>query len=82
VANFHRNTLRAVAVVLGAAGLEHPADIKPWHLHVRGQNGQILRGSDFHPALSPGALLKEECEPELAHEWRLAQAGSFEPTPI
>jgi glutamate synthase domain-containing protein 2 len=82
VANFHRNTLKALAVLLGAAGLEHPTDIKPWHLHVRGQNGQILRGSDFHPQLAPGALLAEECEPELAHEWRLAQAESFDPAPV
>jgi hypothetical protein len=79
VANFHRNTLRAVAVLLGSAGLNHPDDVKPWHLHMRGENGQILRGSDFHPQLAHGALLAEECDPDLAREWRTARADSFDP---
>ena len=37
VANFHRNTMRALAELLGAAGLSHPDDIKPWHLQFRHQ---------------------------------------------
>ncbi len=79
VANFHRNTLRALAELMGAAGLEHPSDLKPWHLHERSENGQIQRVSDIHPLLAPGALLTEECEPDLVREWRLAQAESFDP---
>ena len=35
VANFHRNTLRALAELLGAAGLNHPNELKPWHLQIR-----------------------------------------------
>ena len=82
VANFHRNTLRALAELLGAAGLAHPSDIKPWHMHARGESGAILRGDEFYPRVPPGALLDGEVNAELAREWRLAQAESFEPTPF
>ena len=39
VANFHRNTLRALAELLGSAGLGHPDQLKPWHLQIRHQSG-------------------------------------------
>jgi glutamate synthase domain-containing protein 2 len=78
VANFHRNTLKALAEVLGAAGLSHPQDIKPWHLHIRHPDGRVLRGDLAFPHVAPGALLKGETDGELAREWGHARADSFE----
>lgn len=78
-ANFHRNTLKALAEVLGAAGLAHPRQIKPWHLHVRRADGKVLRGDAAFPQLEPGALLRGAVEGELAQEWERAQAESFAP---
>ena len=80
VANFHRNTLRALAELLGAAGLAHPSDFMPWHLHVRDESGNILRGDQFYPRPAFGALIDGDAPPTLVQEWRLAQAESFEPT--
>jgi len=79
VASFHRNTLHALAELLGAAGLEHPEDLKPWHLQVRHQSGAIMRGDDVYPRVAAGALLKGEAGPALSREWERAQAASFEP---
>jgi glutamate synthase domain-containing protein 2 len=79
VAGFHRNTLHALAELLGAAGLEHPQDLKPWHLQVRHQSGAIMRGDDVYPRVAPGALLVGEAPTALIREWERAQAGSFEP---
>jgi len=79
VANFHKNTLKALAEVLGAAGLSHLSEIKPWHLHVRHADGRVLRGDMIYLHLEPGALLRGEVEDDLAQEWALAQADSFEP---
>jgi len=79
VANFHRNTLRALAELLGSAGLAHPSDLMPWHLHVRDESGNILRGDEFYPRPAFGALVNGEAAPALAQEWRLAQAESFAP---
>jgi hypothetical protein len=79
VAGFHHNTLHALAELLGAAGLEHPQDLKPWHLQVRHQSGAIMRGDDVYPRVAPGALLNGEVGPALSREWERAQTGSFDP---
>jgi glutamate synthase domain-containing protein 2 len=82
VANFHRNTLKALAEVVGAAGLEHPHEIKPWHLRIRHQDGRVLRGDAVYLHLKPGAFLRGEIHEEMAQEWHRAQAESFEPLPV
>jgi glutamate synthase domain-containing protein 2 len=79
VASYHRNTLRALGELLGAAGLTHPREIKPWHLQIRHQSGMILRGDDVYPAVAQGALLRGHATGELAREWDRAQADTFEP---
>ena len=79
VANFHRNTLRALAELLGAAGLGHPDELKPWHLQIRHQSGKVLRGDDVYPHVAPNAILTGHMNAELRREWDRAQAASFEP---
>jgi len=79
VANFHKNTLRALAELLGAAGLSHPSELMPWHLQIRHQSGRILRGDDVYPHVGPGAILSGDMPEELAREWERARADSFEP---
>ena len=79
VANFHKNTLKALAEMLAAAGLAHPREIKPWHLHIRHLDGRVLRGDDIYEHLAPGAFLRGDVNDELAEEWARAQAESFEP---
>lgn len=79
VANFHRNTLRAVGDVLSAAGLQHPAELRPWHLHMRHQNGMVTRGEQAYPVPAAGAFLDGTAEGMLAREWARAQTGSFRP---
>ncbi len=79
VANFHRNTLRALAELLGSAGLSHPRELEPAHLHIRHQSGAVLRGDDVYPHVNPGALLSGDVNEELKREWLRAQAESFAP---
>jgi glutamate synthase domain-containing protein 2 len=79
VANFHRNTLRALAELLGSAGLTHPGGLKPWHLQMRHQSGAILRGDSVYPHVAPGSILRGEMNEDLRREWERAQAISFEP---
>jgi len=79
VANFHRNTLRALAELLGAAGLHHPDELKPWHLQIRHQSGAVLRGDDVYPHVARGAILAGRMAPDLLREWERARADSFQP---
>lgn len=78
VANFHRNTLKALAEVLGAAGLHHPSQIKPWHLHIRHPDGRVLRGDMTFAHVEPGALIEGRVDADLAREWSLARAETFQ----
>lgn len=80
VANFHRNTLHAVAEVVGAAGLEHPRELKPHHLHLNGPSGRVQRGDEAYDWLADGALVNgTAADGFMSREWARAQAAVFEP---
>jgi glutamate synthase domain-containing protein 2 len=82
VANFHHNTLHAVAEVVGAAGLLHPEDLRPHHLHMRGPGGMISRADRLYDWLEKGALVNGTANEATAREWSHAQAASFAPAGI
>ena len=79
VASYHRNTLGAIAQVIGAAGLAHPADLQPWHIHMRSSTGEVVRGDVAYPKITRGALLTSDVDDHLKHEWDRASADSFMP---
>jgi glutamate synthase domain-containing protein 2 len=78
VYNFHRLTLRALADMLAAAGLDHPSDLGPDHLVRRVTATEIRHFSDLHTFLRPGELV--DAAPRdgfYARSWRRARAESF-----
>jgi len=78
VYNFHRNTLKALAEILAAAGLEHPSDIGPHHLVRRVSSTRIQLFSQLHIYLQPGELLQEDIPHEFyKNSWKMARADSF-----
>ena len=79
VANFHKSTVRAISDVLGAAGLEHPSALRPWHLHLRQQSGTVVRGEQAYPLPKVGAFIDGTADEMLAREWARAQTESFHP---
>ena len=79
VASYHRNTLNAIGQVIGAAGLSHPADLRPWHIHVRSTTGEVVRGDVAYDHVTRGALLTGDVGEKLLHEWKRASADSFAP---
>ncbi len=79
VANFHRNTLAALAELVAAAGLTHPSQISPEHIVRRVSGERIQLFSNIFPMLKPGELLNGEAEPAVYRfYWPKAQAESFE----
>ncbi|GGI55461.1 FMN-binding glutamate synthase family protein [Oxalicibacterium solurbis] len=87
VAAFHRNTLKALAELIAAAGLTHPSQLKPHHLVRRVSTSQIKLASALLPYLEAGRLLGEADEerplPEVfARYWPIAQADSFQPAAL
>ncbi|WP_455231942.1 FMN-binding glutamate synthase family protein [Geopseudomonas aromaticivorans] len=83
VHNFHRSTLKALAEMLAAAGLKHPAQLEPRHLVRRISTTEIKLFSQLHVFLKPGELLGEPIEGEFyARMWKMARADSFEPAAL
>ncbi|MEM1077270.1 MAG: FMN-binding glutamate synthase family protein [Pseudomonadota bacterium] len=81
VATFHRNTLKSLAEMTGAAGLEHPRDFLPYHLIVRETDRGMMTGDEVYPYLPEGFLVEQEAD-EFGYlrRWRRADASSFAPT--
>ncbi|WP_127901108.1 FMN-binding glutamate synthase family protein [Solirhodobacter olei] len=78
VKNFHRNTLHALAELIAAAGLEHPAELRPHHFLRRGPNEQAVSYAEHYQMLAPGQLIAEPASAgRFADPWRVARADSF-----
>ena len=78
VRNFHANTLHALADMLAAAGLSHPAELEPHHLVRRVSATEVKPFSDLHVFLAPGVLLERDCpEGFYQRNWDLARADRF-----
>jgi hypothetical protein len=78
---FHRNTLKALAEMLAAAGLEHPNQLEPRHVVRRVSDKEIRLFSQIHVFLKPGDLLKDKIEADFYERmWAMARADSFEPS--
>ena len=79
VDNFHRNSLKALAELVGAAGLGHPSEIRPGHIYQRDGNGLAIRGDQAFMTLAPGSLVDGTATGPIALEWARARADSFLP---
>ncbi|MED5610009.1 MULTISPECIES: FMN-binding glutamate synthase family protein [Pseudomonas] len=79
VYNFHRNTLKALAEMLAAAGLRHPSEVEAKHLVRRVSSSEIRLFAHLHYFLKPGELLSGNIEGEFYERmWRMARSDSFE----
>lgn len=80
VYNFHRNTMTALAEVVGAAGLTHPNQIGPQHIVRRVSINEIALVSSLVKFLKPGDLLENRADhPVYKMFWEMASADSFSP---
>ena len=80
VAKFHRNTMKALAEIVGAAGFDKPDDLQPRHIMVRQKNGETLSAEEAYWALESGVLTAGACpHADYARPWAMARADSFQP---
>ncbi|MEP5631629.1 MAG: FMN-binding glutamate synthase family protein [Tateyamaria sp.] len=80
VYRFHKNTLKALAEMTGAAGLSHPNDFRPHHLLMREGDCNMVTGEEVHPYLPDGFLLRdEEDKYGYLERWKRSRAESFAP---
>ncbi|MGR3661538.1 MAG: FMN-binding glutamate synthase family protein [Paracoccaceae bacterium] len=80
VARFHRNTMKALAEMTGAAGLSHPSDFLPRHFMIRSGAGELLAGDECYPYLPEGFLVRGEADDGgYLARWDRARADAFAP---
>ncbi|MBU1288185.1 MAG: FMN-binding glutamate synthase family protein [Alphaproteobacteria bacterium] len=82
VYNFQRNTMKALMEVVGAAGLEHPAELTPRHIMHRVTEDIVLPAHRAYDLLDANVLINAPQDTKLANEWAMAQAASFRPLNI
>jgi len=75
VYHFHRNTLHALGELVGAAGLQHPGDLKPRHIVRRVSGSEIRLLSNLYKFIKPGELLSNPAA-HVVYETYWAQASS------
>jgi glutamate synthase domain-containing protein 2 len=79
VANFHHNTLQALAEVIGAAGLMHPSDIRASQLHRRISPTETKNFAELYAVLAQGALVNGSGNATLDALWQSVSADRFAP---
>ena len=81
VYHFHRNTLKALGELVGAAGLTHPHQLKPHHIVRRISPNEVRLVSNIIRFVKPGELLGGDLSshPVYSTFWKMADARSFKP---
>ncbi|MGH1355774.1 MAG: FMN-binding glutamate synthase family protein [Thalassovita sp.] len=78
VYRFHKNTMKALAEITGAAGLDHPCDFLPHHMLMREKDRDMVTGDEIYPYLPEGFLLRGEADKfGYMNRWSRARAESF-----
>ncbi|MEM7435140.1 MAG: FMN-binding glutamate synthase family protein [Myxococcota bacterium] len=75
--NFHKNTLRGLAEMTAACGLDHPNDFTPDLLFERVSPHEVRRLDELYDFLSPGELLEGGAEPRVQQAWDFASPDHF-----
>jgi glutamate synthase domain-containing protein 2 len=81
VYNFHKNTMKALGELVGAAGLTHPHQLKPHHIVRRISPNEVRLVSNIIRFVKPGELLGGDLSshPVYSTFWKMADARSFKP---
>jgi glutamate synthase domain-containing protein 2 len=78
VANYHKETIKSFAHMLGAMGLTHPKELKPWHLMVRTGPSEVKHFGQLYYFLDNGDFLDGKMRDEYKWSYKLASSDSFE----
>jgi glutamate synthase domain-containing protein 2 len=77
VASYHERTVESLLDLVGAAGLDSPADLEPGHLYRRLSSTQVDDLAYTYDWVPRGCLLAGKAPETYQSEWDLAQSDSF-----
>jgi len=79
VTRFHNNTLGTLNEMVAAAGLNHPNELQPYHLHHRTTAVELKAIDRLFPFLRENELIEDADGSAYATWWRAADPDSFAP---
>ena len=80
VKNYHNNTVKALAEVLGAMGLNSSDELRPWHIKRRVDSTGVRTYFDIYSFLESGQLLNDDNIPKVFRmPFYLSSSDSFAP---
>jgi glutamate synthase domain-containing protein 2 len=77
VCNYHHETLKSVAELVGALGIGSTTDLRPWHLMKRTGLAEIKHYGEIHDFIPEGSLLTRDFPKSFARAMNAANAESF-----
>ncbi len=77
VASYHRNTVKSLSQIIGVMGLDHPSELRPWHIMHRLDTIQSAHFGRIYNFLKDGELLREPLPAEFEEAHRAASADTF-----
>ena len=77
VASFHKETIESFCEILGAVGLAHSEDLRPWHLLHRLSPTETRHYGELYDYLDDGALLQEPLPAAYRRACLAAAAETF-----
>jgi len=77
VKNFQEETVHGFLELLGAAGLGHPDELGPWHIHRRISATDVKSYGEIYTWLRPGALLHTPYPEPYADWMAMASPDAF-----
>jgi glutamate synthase domain-containing protein 2 len=77
VKSFHHETVEALMELLGAAGLDHPADLRPGHIQRRVTSGEVKSYAQIYEYIPSGSLLHDPVPASFEAPWLVASPDSF-----
>lgn len=77
VANYHRETVKTVAEMVGAMGVKHTSELRPWHLMKRTGLSEIHHYGELYEFIEEGSLLGGAMPESFVRPMEAASAESF-----
>lgn len=77
VASYHHETIKSLAEMLGAVGLDDPSDLRPWHVLHRTSSVETKHYGELYDFLDPGELLREPLPAAYRRACNAASADAF-----
>jgi len=78
VAMYREETLKGLAEILAAMGLERARDLRPWHVMRRVSPTEVRHYGELYEYLEPGALLEDPLPASYARACAAASAHHFQ----